>query len=73
MITEKIKEAQEKLNNVQIKVSDVNEILVKAREAILSDRNGKSQIELTGEQKIALLTEYQVRKQSLIDSVNNLL
>ena len=70
---DKIEEAQEKLNDVQAKASDINEILIKAREAILSDGEGNAKIELTKEQKIALLAEYQVRKQSLINSVNNLL
>lgn len=68
-----ISKAQEKLNEVQSMASDVNEILVKVREPILSDKNGNVKIKIDKNQEDELLEEYETRKQSLISSVNNLL
>lgn len=70
---DKIEEAQNKLNKVQEAASDVNEILVKIKEAILVEENGSVIIDLTTEQKTALLEQYNIRKQTLTDTINDLL
>lgn len=73
MTIKQIKEAQQKLDEVQAKASDVNEILVKATEPILRDKDGKDKIKLDKKQEDSLLEEYEIRKQELINSANNLL
>ena len=70
---EKIEEAQNKLNEVQQRASELNEILVKVREAILRNPDGTVKIDLTSIQKTSLLAEYDSRKTALITAINNLL
>ena len=57
---------------IQIAVSDINEIIVKYGRAILTDKRGNVKIDFTAIQKQALLDEYTVRKQILINAVNAL-
>ena len=67
-----VKEAQEKLNDVQSAASRVNEILVRANEVILADEKGKTVIDLTSSQKTQLLSEYAKAKTALNNAVAQL-
>ena len=66
-------EAEDKLREVQEKASEVNEIFVKVRSTVLSDKEGNIVIDLTSGQKTSLLTEYNKRKTALQNAVNDLL
>ena len=66
-------EAEDKLREVQEKASEVNEIFVKVRSTVLSDKEGNTVIDLTSGQKTSLLTEYNKRKTALQNAANNLL
>jgi len=69
---EQVKEAQEKLADVQLAASRVNEILVRANQVILTDEDGKTVIDLTANQKTQLLSEYAKAKTALSDAVTQL-
>lgn len=45
--------AQDKLNQVQQKASELNEVLVKVRETVLKNPDGTTKIDLTSAQKTA--------------------
>ena len=66
-------EAEDRLREVQEKASEINEIFVKVRSTVLSDKEGNMIIDLTSEQKSSLLDEYNKRKTALQTAANNLL
>jgi len=70
---DKIKEAQEKLEEVKRRAVSVGEVLFKVSKAVLVDAKEEIIVDLTADQKTALLAEYNVRKTALQTAVNELL
>lgn len=66
-------EAEDRLREVQEKASEINEVFVKVRSTVLSDKEGNTVIDLTSGQKTSLLSEYNKRKTALQTAANNLL